>query len=71
MSATNGDSRLQAVEADTKDLRTLMMLEFRALRAEMARNAAESKHIKEICQHTAKAVDILIAHAQLDEKSDE
>jgi hypothetical protein len=60
----NGDARIQAVEADARDLRQLMLAEFRSLRAEL-------KHIKEIGQHNAKALDILLAHARLEEAENE
>ena len=66
MSADNGYAlhRLDVVEQDTRDLRQLVLDEFRALRSEL-------KHIKELGQHNAKALDLLLAHAQLDEASGE
>lgn len=72
MNAGNGydNHRLDVVEADARDLRQLMMLEFRALRAELKHSHEELKHIKELGQHNARALDILLARAELDEKDD-
>jgi len=55
--------RIGAAEDDQRDLRQLFMSEMRRLWEEM-------KHIKEISQHNARALDLLLEIARHEEEAE-
>lgn len=66
MTTCNGydNHRLDVVEADQRDLRQMMLEEFRALRGEL-------KHIKEIGQHNAKALDLVLLRMKAEDEQED
>lgn len=61
----NGHTKaLEAVKTDQRDLRQLVMDEFRALRIEL-------KHIAELCKLNGIAADTILAELRLKDEPDE